>query len=63
MWNVRKEIRIGNLTMHTTTSLGGAFFNGQNITAEALVVLADKALYRAKEMGRDRDFWMMPGVL
>lgn len=60
MDNVRREIALDGGHLQITTSLGGTFFHGEAISAEALVIRADTALYRAKENGRNRAFWMEP---
>ena len=39
---------------HITVSIGGALFPDQSRDKMGLIKRADKALYRAKEMGRDR---------
>lgn len=43
-----------NTTIHMTTSIGAAFFPAQGATAGDLFLVADKALYKAKDFGRNR---------
>lgn len=57
MQNVRQEIRVGEHVLNITTSLGGAFYQGQELSEKDLMVLADGALYEAKQTGRDRGCW------
>lgn len=48
-------LREGQQTIRVTLSLGGAAYPNQNVESEhALLQLADDALYRAKETGRNR---------
>ncbi len=45
----------GSQTVRITVSIGGAAYPNQNVeSAEALVELADEALYGAKQSGRNR---------
>jgi two-component system, cell cycle response regulator len=45
----------GERTVRVTISIGGAAYPNQNVESEELLVqLADKALYRAKDTGRNR---------
>ena len=49
------SLTVGNQTLSVTLSLGGAAFPHNSVEKEdVLVQLADKALYRAKEGGRNR---------
>lgn len=52
MQNLRKPMLIDGNLIIVTASLGGAFYQ-ENMTEEALIDCADKALYRAKEAGRN----------
>ena len=51
-----EPVRVGNNDIHVTMSLGLVAVEGtqQNAGMDALIHLADKALYRAKELGRNR---------
>jgi diguanylate cyclase (GGDEF)-like protein len=50
-----EPVRAGHLTIPITASFGiTATEGGEDPTAEALIRLADEALYRAKESGRNR---------
>jgi diguanylate cyclase (GGDEF)-like protein len=49
------EVKEGDIPVRVTVSVGGAAYPNQAVEhEEALIQLADKALYRAKELGRDR---------
>ena len=43
-----------NVTINFTVSVGVAAFDNENITPITLISYADRALYRAKESGRNR---------
>jgi diguanylate cyclase (GGDEF)-like protein len=58
--NVRKEVEIDGQFLSITASLGGAFYGGGQLTQAELVALADEALYKAKQRGRDQSYWMLP---
>lgn len=51
---IRRPIPLGEITRRCTASIGVASSAGDNISAEDLFKNADLALYRAKELGRDR---------
>ncbi len=55
--NIRQEIWIDGHTLHITASLGGAFYSIENLSPDELMALADEALYKAKQSGRDQDCW------
>jgi diguanylate cyclase (GGDEF)-like protein/PAS domain S-box-containing protein len=57
MENVRRQIAIKGHVLNITTSLGGAFYSGENWSPEELISFADKALYQAKQAGRDQGCW------
>jgi len=49
------EVREGDIPVHVTVSVGGAAYPNTAIEdEEGLIELADQALYRAKQLGRDR---------
>lgn len=45
---------LGEHTLHLSTSVGVAFFNGQETDVDHLIKQADTALYQAKAAGRNR---------
>jgi diguanylate cyclase (GGDEF)-like protein len=45
---------LGEHTLHLSTSIGVAFFNGQETDVDRLIKQADTALYQAKAAGRNR---------
>ena len=51
---VRQPMRLDGLDLIVTSSLGYATYDGLGGDVEALTAKADKALYRAKQSGRDR---------
>jgi diguanylate cyclase (GGDEF)-like protein/PAS domain S-box-containing protein len=55
--NVRREMDVEGHALHITTSLGGAFYSGGNLSPDELIAFADEALYKAKQTGRDRGCW------
>lgn len=57
MNSIRREMVIDGHAMSITASLGGAFYSGENLSAEELVAMADEALYRAKQAGRNQSYW------
>jgi diguanylate cyclase (GGDEF)-like protein/PAS domain S-box-containing protein len=57
MENVRRPIAINKHVLNITTSLGGAFYVGENWSPEELISFADKALYNAKHAGRNQGCW------
>ncbi|HOY22733.1 MAG TPA: diguanylate cyclase [Cellvibrio sp.] len=52
--HVRKEMCIHDFNLNVTTSIGISFYQGEDIDADQLINNADRALYRAKQAGRDR---------
>jgi diguanylate cyclase (GGDEF)-like protein/PAS domain S-box-containing protein len=52
--HVRKEMRIHDFNLNVTTSIGISFYQGEDIDADQLINNADRALYRAKQAGRNR---------
>ena len=57
MDNVRREVTIDGHVLNVTTSLNGAFYSGEEMSPEDLIVVADEALYKAKQAGRDQSYW------
>ena len=57
MKNIREPVHIDTHIFNITSSIGGAFYKGENLTIEDLIVMADKALYKAKEKGKNNAFW------
>ena len=55
--NVRGKNEIDGHVLTITASLGGAFYAGEDLSADALIALADGALYRAKQAGRNQACW------
>jgi diguanylate cyclase (GGDEF)-like protein/PAS domain S-box-containing protein len=49
---VRRPMHVGDIDIVVTTSIGIAINKGEDITSEALIARADKALYRVKAAGR-----------
>lgn len=52
--HIRQEVQIDEVQLHITTSIGIAFFSDDELDPDQLINNADKALYRAKEAGRDQ---------
>lgn len=50
---IRPVVAVGALSLRVTASMGLAYYDGDESSAEALVAKADGALYRAKAAGRD----------
>lgn len=50
---VRRPMHVAGIEIVVTTSIGIAINKAEEITAEALIAKADRALYRIKEAGRD----------
>jgi diguanylate cyclase (GGDEF)-like protein/PAS domain S-box-containing protein len=50
---VRHPVTIDEYELYVTTSIGIAVFPDEGMDAEALLKNADRAMYRAKELGRD----------
>ena len=48
-------VLLPNQALHYTASLGVSSLCAQNVTFDSLLRLADKAMYRAKSLGRDRE--------
>lgn len=52
--NTRKEFKLQDKTAHITTSIGLTFCDGESIQPLELIKQADKAMYAAKEGGRNQ---------
>ena len=57
MSSIRREMVIDGRCLNITASLGGAFYSGENLSSEEFVALADEALYKAKQAGRNQSYW------
>ncbi|NVK73600.1 MAG: EAL domain-containing protein [Oceanospirillaceae bacterium] len=53
MYACQQVKTVGHHEIHTTASLGGTIFYGEEGSAEVVLKQADTALYRAKESGRN----------
>lgn len=51
--SVRDKFNLSDVSLHVTTSIGIALTQGLLLTATELVAAADKALYQAKQAGRN----------
>ncbi len=51
--NVQLDLRINAIQLNVTTSIGIAFYSGEETDTEQLISNADRALYRAKQAGRN----------
>ncbi len=51
--NVQKKMKIGDFELNVTTSIGVTFYQGDDINTDQLINNADRALYRAKQAGRN----------
>ncbi len=60
MRNVRSEAHLDAHVMNITTSLGGAFYRGEEMTVAELISRADAFLYQAKKAGRNTACWESP---
>jgi diguanylate cyclase (GGDEF)-like protein/PAS domain S-box-containing protein len=54
LWGVRQQFLVGNATIVPGVSLGIAVYPRDGITAEALIAKSDRALYAAKNLGKNR---------
>jgi predicted signal transduction protein with EAL and GGDEF domain len=57
---MRKPFALEGRELYVSVSLGISLFPGDGDDAETLLVNADVAMYRAKEMGRDTFQWFSP---
>jgi diguanylate cyclase (GGDEF)-like protein len=60
--SLRKPMRISNVDLHVSTSIGIAFYPTDGLTAENLVARADAAMYCAKQRGRNSLQCFAPGM-
>ncbi|WP_018150510.1 EAL domain-containing protein [Leeia oryzae] len=51
---VREDIRLGDLTLKTTVSMGVSLYPEDNVDPDTLLRHADKAMFMAKEAGKNR---------
>jgi diguanylate cyclase (GGDEF)-like protein len=59
---LRSPIRISGVDLHTSTSVGVAFYPADGTTAENLIAHADAAMYCAKQRGRNNLQFFEPGM-
>lgn len=55
--NLNRDVVIGSLVCNVTVSMGGAFYSGGDLPHTQLIGLADEALYKAKQSGRNQSCW------
>jgi diguanylate cyclase (GGDEF)-like protein len=59
---MRPSVRIAGIEIHTSPSIGIAFYPGDATTIETLLAHADAAMYCAKQRGRNNFQCFMPGM-
>jgi diguanylate cyclase (GGDEF)-like protein len=59
---MRASVRIAGIELHTSPSIGIAFYPGDATTIETLLAHADAAMYCAKQRGRNNFQCFMPGM-
>jgi diguanylate cyclase (GGDEF)-like protein len=59
---MQPSVRIAGIEIHTSPSIGIAFYPGDATTIEALLAHADAAMYCAKQRGRNNFQCFMPGM-
>jgi diguanylate cyclase (GGDEF)-like protein len=59
---LRAPLRIAGVDLHTSSSIGIAFFPADGTTPEALIAHADAAMYCAKQRGRNNLQCFEPGM-
>jgi diguanylate cyclase (GGDEF)-like protein len=59
---MRASVRIAGIEIHTSPSIGIAFYPGDATTTETLLAHADAAMYFAKQRGRNNFQCFMPGM-
>jgi diguanylate cyclase (GGDEF)-like protein len=65
-FDAHRTIEAGGVTLSATCSIGACLFpfdegHPEDLTWEATLELADRALYEAKRTGRNRTLWSCPG--
>jgi diguanylate cyclase len=60
--SLRRPVRICGVDLHTSTSVGIAFFPADGTNAENLIAHADAAMYCAKQRGRNNLQFFEPGM-
>ncbi len=58
--SMKAPVRIAGLEIHTSPSIGIAFYPGDAVTVETLLANADAAMYYAKQQGRNNFQCFMP---
>ena len=59
---LRQPLRIGGVELHTSASIGFAFFPTDGSSVDALMANADAAMYHAKQRGRNNVQYFSPGM-
>jgi len=59
---MRPPVRIADVEIHTSASVGIAFYPNDGADIETLLARADAAMYSAKERGRNAVQCFMPGM-
>ncbi len=59
---MRPSVRIADVEIHTSASIGIAFYPNDGANTETLLARADAAMYSAKERGRNAVQCFMPGM-
>jgi diguanylate cyclase (GGDEF)-like protein len=59
---MRAPVRVAGVEVHTSPSIGIAFYPEDAVTVENLVAHADAAMYAAKQRGRNNFQCFMPGM-
>jgi diguanylate cyclase len=60
--SLKTPMRISNVDLHVSTSIGIAFYPADGTSAENLVARADAAMYCAKQQGRNSLQFFAPGM-
>jgi len=59
---LRQTVKIAGVDLHTSVSVGFAFFPGDGTTVETLIAHADAAMYYAKQRGRNNVQYFAPAM-